>query len=281
MTVLNPNGGGKERGRSRLTLSPCHLVTLSLLLAGCDLPGKPDPADRPVPADKVLEFSALFKRNCTGCHGADGKLGPAPPLNDRLFREIVPEEELEMVISMGRRGTPMPAFARENGGSLTEAQIQVLVHEIKGIPYKIVEQDEKGKPVVKVVADAGGISPKWGSPGKAARGKKAPPSYLAGEKAGNEKQGRKLFDMACAACHGDKGQGGERAGAINDPSFLTLISDQALRRIIITGRDDLGMPDYQVEKRRSRKFKPLTGQDVSDLVALLASWKRGSPNGGK
>ena len=29
-------------------------------------------------------------------------------------------------------------------------------------------------------------------------------------------------------------------GAINAPAFLALISDQALRRIIITGRPDLG-----------------------------------------
>src|SRR5262249_35787442 len=134
--------------RHPLIPSSRHVLGLvcALLLGGCNLPGKPDPADRPVPADKVLEFRALFKRKCTGCHGADGKLGPAPPLNDRLFREIVPEEELEMVISMGRPGTPMPAFARENGGSLTDAQIQVLVNEIKGIPYKIVKEDEKGKP---------------------------------------------------------------------------------------------------------------------------------------
>src|SRR5262249_31620744 len=91
-----------------VTLSPCHLVILSLLLTGCEFPGRPDPADRPVPADQVLDFGVLFGQNCAGCHGADGKLGVAPPLNDPLFRGIVPEEELESIVTAGRKNTLMP-----------------------------------------------------------------------------------------------------------------------------------------------------------------------------
>ncbi len=63
-----------------------------LFVVGCDarLPGKPDPKDRPVPPEKTLAFAALYGRNCAGCHGANGTLGPAPPLNDPVFRSIVP-----------------------------------------------------------------------------------------------------------------------------------------------------------------------------------------------
>src|SRR5690242_10929947 len=129
------SGGGTMLGASarsggrfvRLTLSPCHLVTLSLLLAGCDpdLPGKPSRADEPVYGDKVLDFKQLYSDNCAGCHGRDGQLGPAPPLNDMVFRQIVSDEDLTETITMGRPGTPMPAFAKKLGGSLTDAQIQV------------------------------------------------------------------------------------------------------------------------------------------------------------
>src|SRR6202050_1699276 len=141
--------------------TPCQLVTLSvLLLTGCDFPGRPNPADRPVPSDLVLDLNVLYGQNCAGCHGNDGKLGPAPPLNDSLFRAIVPEEELEGILTNGRKKTLMPAFARENGGILTAAQIQVLVKEIKGIPYKIVEKQPGGVAQVEIVPDAGGISPK-------------------------------------------------------------------------------------------------------------------------
>ena len=84
-----------HKGRWRL------LPLLAVLAAGCDLPGQPKPADRPVPADQVMDFDALYAQNCAGCHGADGKLGPAPPLNDPLFRAIVPEEELVDVVTEG------------------------------------------------------------------------------------------------------------------------------------------------------------------------------------
>src|SRR5262252_6151177 len=109
---------------SSLVPHPSSLALLPLLTAlaaGCDLPGKPTEADRPVPADQVKDFDVLYSTHCAGCHGADGKLGPAPPLNDPLFLAIVPDAELLRVITEGRSVTPvqkspMPAFARERGG---------------------------------------------------------------------------------------------------------------------------------------------------------------------
>src|SRR5258708_31101842 len=130
--------------RSLARLSQCLIIFISVLIAGCDFPGRPDPADRPVPANQVLEFGTLYQRNCAGCHGADGTLGPAPPLNDPLFRAIVPQTELTGILKKGRNKTLMPAFAKENGGTLTAAQIQVLVHEIKGIPYRTVAKQAGG-----------------------------------------------------------------------------------------------------------------------------------------
>src|SRR5262249_14628101 len=114
---------------SPVSLSPCLLVSLSLLVAGCDLPGKPREADRPIPADQVKDFDTLYSMRCAGCHGADGKLGPAPPLNNPIFIAIVPDAELLRVISEGRAVTaaqrsPMPAFGPPRGGPLTGAQLE-------------------------------------------------------------------------------------------------------------------------------------------------------------
>jgi mono/diheme cytochrome c family protein len=96
---------------------------------------------------------------------------------------------------------------------------------------------------------------------------------------GNQEEGRKVFARACAPCHGEHGQGGryegKSVGAINDPDFLALISDQALRRYVITGRPDLGMPDYANPTGRPEGFQPLTGQDVTNLAVLLAAWRQG------
>ncbi len=102
------------------------MLSSVVALVGCDFPGKPDPADRPRTPSQITGFEVLFGANCAGCHGADGDLGPAPPLNDSLFLHIVSTEQLSQVIHNGRHGTPMPAFARAKGGTLTDQQIKIL-----------------------------------------------------------------------------------------------------------------------------------------------------------
>lgn len=228
------------------------LPFLVALVAGCDLPGKPDPADRPAPADRIEDFHALYTTHCAGCHGADGRLGPAPPLNDPMFLAIVAESDLVQVITEGRtvtdtQATPMPAFSRKEGGPLTTAQVEAL---------------------------AAGIKEHWKPPTET----RPLPAYRTSANGGNREQGLRVFARACAGCHGTNGQGAME-GAINERAFLALISDQALRRLVITGRPDLGMPAYDETSGRSPEFQPLTDDDIDDLVALLASWRQADAEG--
>ena len=195
------------------------------------------------------------------------------------FRALVPEEELKDIITKGRNKTLMPAFAKENGGTLTAAQIQVLVNEIKGITYKIVDKQEPGLATIEVVPDASGIAPKWGTPAKAPEGLpsyREPSASAKGSGAGDKKKGAAVFARACATCHGDHGQGiaqgSDIVNTINDRVFLALMSNQVLRRYAITGRPDLGMPEF-AERPDQWHFSPLTDPEVTDLVALLASWR--------
>jgi mono/diheme cytochrome c family protein len=226
-------------------------------MAGCDWPGKPDPKNRPVPENRLLDFGKLYSQNCAGCHGADGKVGPAPPLNDPLFLAIVPDKVLLEVITGGRPGTLMPAFAREQGGPLTAEQVKAL---------------------------AEGIKPRWGQSAKAPEGV---PDYLPPEKmptGTGTAGGAKVFARACAACHGEQGAGVKDdnglVNTINNRVFLSLMSDQVLRRYVITGRPDFGMPNYAEPRPGDASFKPLSGQEVSELVTLLASWRQsGSAEG--
>ncbi len=256
-----------------------RMVCLVLLsLAGCDFPGKPNPADQPIPPEKILEFAALYAQNCSGCHGAAGELGPAPPLRNDLFRAIIPESELEQVVSKGRPGTPMPAFAKANGGILTPAQIQVLVFGIKGIRYRIDHQSQPDVTTLKIVRDPQGTTPPWGVPPPAPAN--VPPYLVAqSEPQRNsefyEQIRKTVFARACATCHGNDGQGAEKAGAIHDPALLSLASDQFLRRLVITGRPDLGMPAFAGTSGRAADFHPLDSQEVADLVKLLGYWRRG------
>jgi cytochrome c oxidase cbb3-type subunit III len=247
------------------------LVLLAVGAAGCGLPGQPDPKARPIAPDRVTAFDALYSQNCAGCHGADGKLGPAPPLNDPLFRAIVPVETVEQVVAAGRPGTLMPAFSSEHGGPLTPAQVAVLVNEVKGIPYRVRDNEPDGvSSAMVVVRVPDGEAPAWGALDPAPEGT---PPYLAPKAGGDPNAGRDRFLTACASCHGDNGQAppkdSQPALAIHDPAFLNLISDQALRRIVITGRADLRMPDFAHHGKAA-----LTAADVTNLVALLSSWRR-------
>ncbi len=225
-------------------------VSFALLLfgtTGCDLPGRPKAADGSLAAQKEQSFEVIYRRNCAGCHGAQGKLGPAPPLNDKLFRSLITDDDLERIISGGRPGTLMPAFAEGSGGQLTAEQVVVLAQGIKSY-WGPVEPAPAGTPPYR---------PESGKPDPAAA----------------HDAGLQAFARACASCHGDHGEGGDDAGAIKVPEFLALSSDQALRRLIITGRGDLGMPNSGDGEGRSPGYQPLTSREVGELVSLLASWR--------
>src|SRR5262249_2194972 len=115
-------------------------------------------------------------------------------------------------------------------------------------------------------------------------GPDAPPKPEAVQ-SGAKRDGATTFARACAVCHGDNGRGvpngGRPANVPNHRVFLAVISDQALRRYVITGRPDLGMPDYAGPRPRQPDFRPLTPEEVNDLVALLASWRHGTSADGK
>ncbi len=254
--------------RTTRQTAACGLALALLALAGCaEPPGKPDPAQRIRRPDelqdivyvehkKVPLFDYLFDQNCAACHGENGKGGPAPPLNDPLFLALVDESFLEKTIAQGREGTLMPAFGRSHGGNLVDT-----------------DPKEKSDPRNQVKILAKGIKERWGKTVPAAAAK-APP-YAAVAKRGDAESGAETFLMACATCHGKNGEGTPQAGAINDPMFLSLLSEQALRRIIITGRPDLKspMPNYADPTNRAKGFAPLTEQDVADLTALLMTWR--------
>jgi cytochrome c oxidase cbb3-type subunit III len=245
-----------------------------LLLAGCDLPGRPDPAERL----QVKDFGALYATHCAGCHGADGKLGPAPPLNDPMYLAIVPDKELLRVITEGRAVTPtqkspMPAFARQRGGPLTDEEVQVLAAGIKK-RWKPLKAEERSLP--PYLATAKQQSGMLSRPGD---GERQAPAQVGREgMARTGSAGSQVFARACASCHGSDGQGGKdgerHVGAISDPAFLALISDQALRRYVITGRPDLGMPSFDDKHGRPAEFQRLSPEEIGDLVAFLASWRK-------
>jgi cytochrome c oxidase cbb3-type subunit 3/ubiquinol-cytochrome c reductase cytochrome c subunit len=229
------------------------LVTSLIAIAfGCDrFPGQPDEKDRYRRPSEILDFAALYTTNCSGCHGADGRHGPARSLADPVYLSLVDEGRLTSIVAAGIPGTLMPAFARRHGGTLDDAQVKAL---------------------------SVGMLDKWGgAPGRAADVSSPPyseaDSLSAGFSPGDAIRGGEVFGRYCANCHGEQGAGSGRpdrdGGSVVDVDFLALVSDQMLRTTVIAGRSDLGMPDWQRGLQTSSQQHPMTPQEISDVVAWL------------
>ena len=221
------------------------LAVLSLLmLAACSIPDhEPQINSEPVAPNQLLDFGTLYAQNCAGCHGAEGRGGASIALANPVYLALVDETTMRNIAANGVRGTSMPAFAQSAGGMLTEQQIEVITS---------------------------GIVSRWGR--KQVLDGANPPSYAA-KAAGNIDHGQLVFGTYCASCHGSAGGGTPKGSAITNDSFLALVSDQALRTIVITGRPELGAPDW----RGNVPGRPMTDQEITDVVAWLASRRAQNP----
>src|SRR5215469_6552782 len=94
-------------------------------------PGQPRPESEVIPPDAVLEFNTLYSSNCAGCHGQGGRGGAAIGIGDPVYLALVDDAAMRNVIVKGVSGTAMPAFAQSAGGMLTDAQIDVIVRDMR------------------------------------------------------------------------------------------------------------------------------------------------------
>jgi len=221
------------------------LVALSLLmLAACStLNREPRTDPEPVAPSQVVDFGTLYTQNCAACHGTEGRGGASIALANPVYLAIVDQTAMHNIVANGVRGTSMPAFAQSAGGMLTEQQIEVITSEIFS---------------------------RWGH--KQVIDGANPPSYAA-KAAGNINRGQLVFGTYCASCHGSEGGGTRKGSAITNDSVLALVSDQGLRTTVITGRPELGAPDW----RGDVPGRPMTDQEITDVVAWLAARRAQNP----
>lgn len=229
--------------RARITFDLMLALTM-LVLTGCSrVSGKPGPDSEVPRPDQILDPKLLFARNCSGCHGAEGKEGPALDLSNPVYLALVDDNVLRTTISQGRPGTAMSAFARQSGGMLTDEQIDAIVSGMRGT---------------------------WGKRNTLSGAN--PPPY-ASVLQGDADRGRAVYATFCSNCHGIDDKGGLKAGSVINGAYLSLISDQGLRTIVIAGRPDFQMPDW----RGNVPGRPMTDQEISDVVAWFASQRPHNP----
>ena len=198
--------------------------------------GDPRADSQVVSPSEVVDFNLLYGQNCAGCHGVDGKGGAAIALANPVFLAIADDAAIRHTAANGVPRTPMPAFAQSAGGMLTDKQIDAIVRGLRS----------------------------WAKPD--AFRDVTPPSYAA-QSPGDPQRGADAYRTYCSSCHGADGRGGNKASSIVDGSYLALVSDQQLRTIVIAGRPELGAPDW----RGDVENRPMSAQDISDVVAWLSS----------
>jgi len=220
-------------------------------LVGCwAAPGKPLSGSEAKRPDQVLDFPTLYKENCSACHGDQGRIGAAISLANPAYLEFAGAANLERITANGVPGTMMPPFSKNAGGALTHRQIEILVQ---------------------------GMVSSWGRPSVPSG---LNPLAYASNLHGDVTEGRKTFIAFCSRCHGEDAQGTVagrmRTGSLVEPAYLSLISDQGLRSLIVAGQPDQGMPG-STSDLSGDGARPMTDQEITDVVAWLASHRTPTP----
>jgi mono/diheme cytochrome c family protein len=148
---------------------------------------------------------------------------------DKQFLAETTDRTIFSLVSSGVPGSEMPAWNQSYGGPFTDQQVNQLVAFIRN----------------------------WEST--------APDRRVEAMK-GDPAQGLVIFNSTCFVCHGEEGQGTERALALNDPARLAQFDDEWYANTIAEGRPAQGMPTWGTV---------LSPQQIRDLVALLRAWQHG------
>ena len=190
--------------------------------------------------DPIGEGAALYRLHCAACHGNNGLGGVGMPLALPDFLAVADDRYLRTTIRRGRPGRVMPAFTQ-----LRDEEVNALVRHIRG----------------------------WQTP-------EAKPQPLIKALPGNTLSGKRLYAQNCAACHGDKGQGGHGTGvtfsrprdypilapALNNPGFLAAASDAMIKTTLARGRAGTPMVSF--------RDKGLSDKNLDDIVAYVRSFQK-------
>jgi mono/diheme cytochrome c family protein len=193
----------------------------------------------------------LYAENCSVCHGLSGEgIGATPPLNTPAL-QTMPFDDLYKVISRGRYDTAMPAWNKEDGGPLSDYQIEELVALIQSGDWNAT-----GERVVNL-----GLAPLIPFTTE--------PDPVLFAQVGSLPDGAALqtaiqiFSANCVACHGADGLGTGIAPAVNDPVVRGKTAED-LTRIITYGNAGTLMAGWS---------NVLTPEEITAMVALIQRWK--------
>jgi mono/diheme cytochrome c family protein len=214
---------------------------------------EPDRIDRAQANQLVLDLDeamSLYAENCSVCHGLGGEgIGATPSLNNPDLNASDPQA-LFKVISRGLYGTSMPAWSLEDGGPLSDYQIDQIVQLIQHGDWQATQ--------VRVVnLGLAPLVPFTTEPD---------PAIIETLKSLPDSdqlvQGVTLYADSCVACHGSDGAGTSLAPALNDPTIRQKTGEE-IQRIIQLGVPGTLMAGWE---------KSLSIDKIFALVTLISRW---------
>jgi cytochrome c oxidase cbb3-type subunit 3 len=180
---------------------------------------------------------ALYQQYCEFCHGEVGHgyaADNATALGNPEFLRIADDELLSTAIRYGRPGTVMSAWGEVKAGPLTDADIEDLVAFIR--TWQV-------EPLTDV-------------------------DYQVGPGASTIRGQSYYSVFGCEDCHGELGRGGMYV-TLENPWFLSVVSDGYLRESILAGRPGTPMDSYA-----DGDVDDLSAAQLDDILALIRSWER-------
>jgi mono/diheme cytochrome c family protein len=194
---------------------------------------------------------SLYAENCSLCHGLQGEgIGSVLPLNNPALQTMV-TADLFKIIARGRFNTAMPAWSQEDGGPLSNYQIDELVNLIQAGDWNATKNRVVNlglAPLVPFTTDPD-------------------PALL--EQVGTLPDGAtlqtaiKIFSAQCVSCHGADGLGTKIAPALNDPLVREKTADE-LTRTITFGSAGTLMAGWN---------SVLPPEEISAMVTLVQRWE--------
>ncbi len=184
-----------------------------------------------VPAAVLQRGRDLYAHYCSLCHGDNGQgyvADNANALNNRTFLETATDDFLRAALIHGRPGTPMSAWGAVHAGPLGTDDVDALIAFMR--TWQTTPSLDVHNRVIT----------------------------------GAAANGAAVYDMHCATCHGDTGQG-VSALSLNNPWFHATASDGFIYHAIAEGRPGTTMPAWQ---------GTLTNTEIGDLVAHIRTWQR-------
>jgi cytochrome c oxidase cbb3-type subunit 3 len=177
----------------------------------------------------------LYVEYCAMCHGTDGRGRVGANLD--LFPGIDAESAMEQIIREGVSGSPMPAWAQDEGGPFTEEDIRDVT--------------------AYVLALVGGTGPIAPLPTY-----EPPVIEPLPEVEGDPTNGAVVFQQNCSACHGQRAQGG--FGWPLAKSWPGNRPEAYIRQVVLQGIEGSIMPGW------ARSVGgPLTREQIDDVTAYI------------